>query len=58
MKLYQIYVTMKSRTNLKLGHVGSKSMLLDEILEKAFYTQKVLKFNYNIYETFSNYLFV
>ena len=27
-------VLMKSRTNLKTGHVGSKTRLLDQILEK------------------------
>ena len=32
------FVTIKSWTNLKLCHIGSKSRSLDQILEKPFYT--------------------
>ena len=34
---------MKSGTKLKVGHVGSKSRSLDQILEKPFLDSKGLK---------------
>ena len=34
MKLSQMFVLIKSRTSLKVGHVGSKTRSLGQILEK------------------------
>ena len=39
----KMFVTMKFLTCLKLDHVGSKSRLLDQVLEKPFLHFKDLK---------------
>ena len=39
----KMFVTMKFPTSLKLDHVGSRSRLLDQVLEKPFLHSKDLK---------------
>ena len=67
MKLNQHVCLMKSRTNLKMGHVGSKTKLLGQILENPsvrsrghIFSPIIMKHGQNVFldeisDTFENW---